>query len=123
MRSEKSNLTATLCEEHRACSKPLSLLEAAAFLRMAPETLRRKARSGEVPAAKPGKQWIFIVEDLIQFVRSQYNTKSQHILSSEINTKEYPWNSSQEARKASITPISQRRTEREYESLLRPRTK
>ncbi|MET0118959.1 MAG: helix-turn-helix domain-containing protein [Sedimenticola sp.] len=103
--------------------KPLSLEEAADFLRMAPETLRRKARSGEVPAAKPGKQWVFIAEDLIEFVRSQYSASTQSILTNRKQTRSETWLSSSVAKKASITPISQRRTEKEYESLLRPQTK
>ena len=44
--------------------KTLDLQEAASFLRMHPETLRRQAVSGEIPSARPGKCWVFIDEDL-----------------------------------------------------------
>lgn len=39
--------------------KTLSLLEAATFLRMHPEELRRRAKLGHIPGAKPGKSWVF----------------------------------------------------------------
>ena len=35
----------------------LDLHQAAAFLKIHKETLRRKAASGEIPGAKPGKSW------------------------------------------------------------------
>jgi hypothetical protein len=50
----------------------MDLNEAAAFLRMNPEVLRQKAQAGEVPGAKPGKRWVFLEEDLVQYIRSQY---------------------------------------------------
>jgi hypothetical protein len=36
--------------------KSLGLHEAAAFLRMHPEEVRRRARSGQLPGAKAGKR-------------------------------------------------------------------
>ena len=50
----------------------LDLNEAARVLHIHPVTLLKKARSGEVPAAKPGKCWIFLAVDLEQYIRSQY---------------------------------------------------
>lgn len=50
----------------------LDVLQAARFLHLHPATLREKARRGEVPAAKIGKQWIFLQVDLEAYVRSQY---------------------------------------------------
>jgi len=49
------------------------LYEAADFLKMHWQTLREKAVSGEIPAAKPAKQWVFLVEDLVSYLRSQYS--------------------------------------------------
>ena len=43
----------------------LNLEQAAAFLNMHPVTLQAKARAGEIPAAKPGKCWTFIQDDLV----------------------------------------------------------
>jgi excisionase family DNA binding protein len=57
----------------------LDLNEAAGFLRMNAETLRRKAKSGEIPGAKVGKQWVFIDEDLAAYIRSQYASPRQTV--------------------------------------------
>ncbi len=52
--------------------KTLDLKEAAQLLRCNPETLRIKAKSGEIPGAKPGRCWVFVEEHLEQYLRSQY---------------------------------------------------
>lgn len=54
----------------------LNLKEAAAFLHLHPMTLLRKAQSGEVPAAKPCKCWVFIELDLVEYLRSQYSKQA-----------------------------------------------
>ena len=53
--------------------KTLDLLEAAAFLRLHPETLRRMAVAGEVPSARPGKCWVFLDVDLADWLRGLYD--------------------------------------------------
>ena len=50
----------------------LDLQEAASFLKMNPEVLRRKAKSQEVPSRKAGKRWIFIKEHLADWVSGRY---------------------------------------------------
>jgi excisionase family DNA binding protein len=57
--------------------RTLSLAEAAAVLRMHPEEVRRRAKCGAIPAAKPGRCWIFIEDDLAEYVRSLYATPRQ----------------------------------------------
>ena len=52
----------------------LDLYEAADFLKMHWNTLREKAAAGLIPGAKLGKRWVFVKEDLVSFVRSQYST-------------------------------------------------
>ncbi|MGH7945582.1 MAG: helix-turn-helix domain-containing protein [Opitutaceae bacterium] len=52
--------------------RTLDLQEAAHFLRMHPEEVRRRARSGLVPGAKTGKRWIFLEDDLVGYVRALY---------------------------------------------------
>lgn len=42
----------------------LTATEAAALLRLATETVKRKARAGEIPAVKTGRKWAFIRADL-----------------------------------------------------------
>lgn len=55
----------------------LDLKEAAKFLKMSPEVLRRKAANGEVPGAKPGKRWCFYLHDLLSYLRSLYINVNQ----------------------------------------------
>ena len=62
----------------------LDLKQAANFLNMHWQTLREKARNGEIPAAKISKRWVFIKEDLVSHIRSQYassrsRSQVQHI--------------------------------------------
>ena len=51
----------------------LDLYEAADFLKMHWQTLRGKAVKGEIPAAKPAKKWVFLLEDLVSYLRSNYS--------------------------------------------------
>ncbi len=50
----------------------LDLNEAAEFLKMNAEVLRRKAKSGIVPGKKTGKCWVFIREHLADWVSGRY---------------------------------------------------
>lgn len=55
--------------------KTLDLRQAADFLFIHPVTLRNKVRSGEIPGSKPGKRWIFIDIDLVEYLRAQYTRR------------------------------------------------
>ena len=44
---------------------------------MHPEEVRRRARCGAIPGAKPGRCWIFIEDDLAEYVRSFYASPGQ----------------------------------------------
>ena len=55
-------------------NKTLDLYEAADFLKMHWQTLRGKAKRGEVPAAKLGKRWVFLSDDLASYLRSHYSS-------------------------------------------------
>lgn len=57
--------------------KTLSLTEAADYLKMHAEEVRRRAKSGKLPGAKLGKRWVFIVDDLVEYIRSQYASPRQ----------------------------------------------
>ncbi len=57
--------------------KTLLLTEAANFLKMHPEEVRRRAKSGKLPGAKLGKCWVFILDDLVEHIRSQYSSPRQ----------------------------------------------
>ena len=50
----------------------LTLPDAADFLKLHPDSLRKMAKSGKVPGRKIGKAWIFLLEDLVVWVRSGY---------------------------------------------------
>jgi excisionase family DNA binding protein len=50
----------------------LTLEQAAEILHMHKVTVRNKARSGEIPAAKIGKRWLFLEIDLVNWLRLQY---------------------------------------------------
>lgn len=57
----------------------LDLEEAANFLKMNPEVLRRKAKSQEVPSRKAGKRWIFIKEHLADWVSGRYPERGREL--------------------------------------------
>lgn len=56
--------------------KTLTLREAAAFLKIHPVTLSIKAAAGEIQGAKIGKCWVFLEVDLVEHIRSQYQTRA-----------------------------------------------
>ncbi|MFZ6750277.1 helix-turn-helix domain-containing protein [Undibacterium sp. Ren11W] len=57
--------------------RTFDLIEAASFLKMHPEEVRRRAKLGLLPGAKPGKSWIFLEDDLAEYVRSLYAVPRQ----------------------------------------------
>ncbi|MGC8529683.1 MAG: helix-turn-helix domain-containing protein [Leptospirillia bacterium] len=63
--------------------KTLGLKEAANALLLAPESLRQLAASGRIPGARIGKRWVFLEEDLKEFIRSRYTKKRQALESLE----------------------------------------
>ena len=52
--------------------KTFTLEEAAAFLKLHPEEVRRRAKCGALPGAKTGKRWELLDADLAEYVRSLY---------------------------------------------------
>jgi excisionase family DNA binding protein len=52
--------------------KTLNLVEAAALLKIHPNTLAALAAKGKAPAAKIGRAWAFIEEDLAMYIRERY---------------------------------------------------
>ena len=49
----------------------LSVEEAAAFLKVAPATVRREARAGQLPGRHVGKEWRFSRSALIDWLRGE----------------------------------------------------
>lgn len=55
----------------------MDLKQAAVFLGMHPEEVRRRATVGLLPGAKPGKSWVFIEDDLVAWLRCEYRAPAQ----------------------------------------------
>jgi excisionase family DNA binding protein len=53
----------------------LTVEQAAELLHLHPVSVQRKARRGEIPAAKLGKRWIFLEIDLMACIRAQYPSR------------------------------------------------
>jgi hypothetical protein len=95
--------------------RTLDLEEAAGFLRMSPAVLRLHARQGRVKAAKPGKRWVFLEDDLAAYLGQLYAGRRQAPLSGS-NREKSLWESTNAA--LSGGSLSPRRTAREYAALL-----
>lgn len=94
----------------------LNLQSAAKFLFVHWQTLRAKASTGEVPAAKLGRRWVFLKSDLVAYLRSQYSSgrprsQVQHIGDSLCCTNDPIL--------ASGGVISEHQTDSEYSALLK----
>jgi len=99
----------------------ISLVEAAILLKMSPETLRRKAQTGEVPAYKSGKNWIFVDEDLLLYIRSKYHGDNNiYLTGSNLNGGSTLISKKTKAPYlVAGSSMSQHKTEKEYEKLMR----
>ena len=49
----------------------LDINECAEFLKVHPTTILELAASGELPGAKIGRAWVFLQDDLIEYLRSK----------------------------------------------------
>jgi excisionase family DNA binding protein len=59
--------------------RTLTTYEAAELLQIHPVTLLSKVKAGLIPGAKFGKRWVFLENDLIQCLRSQYTSPRQNV--------------------------------------------
>ncbi|SBT11129.1 DNA binding protein, excisionase family [Candidatus Propionivibrio aalborgensis] len=59
--------------------KTLTLEEAAGFLKMHPEEVRRRVKCGMLPGAKAGRRWVFLDVDLADWLRSMYSAPRQFL--------------------------------------------
>lgn len=57
--------------------KLMTLDEAAEYLLLNPETLRRMVKAGKAPGRKVGRRWIFRKIDLYKFVGSQIQAQEE----------------------------------------------
>ena len=65
--------------------KTLTLQEAADLLKLHPVTVAQRAADGRLPAAKVGRRWVFVEDDLIGFLRAHYKRRALQGDSSEIS--------------------------------------
>jgi hypothetical protein len=96
------------------------LEQAAQFLNLHPEELRRRAKAGLVPAAKVGKRWLFLLDDLVVYVRSFYADRRQ-ALQVMLGKEDSPCHLKNAATSGGST--SSRQAVSEYADLLELRTK
>jgi hypothetical protein len=99
--------------------RTLDLREAADFLRMSPAVLRQKACEGLVKAAKPGKRWVFLDDDLAVYLGQLYAGRRQAPLSGS-NEEKSLWSYTNAV--VSGGSDSPHRTASEYVNLLGLRT-
>lgn len=92
-----------------------NLEQAATFLKLHPEELRRRAKAGSVPAAKVGKCWVFLPVHLAEYVQSLYAERWQ-ALRVRLGKETDPCHSLNAV--SSGGSISSRQTANEYDDLL-----
>jgi excisionase family DNA binding protein len=85
----------------------IGLEDAAKILRCSISTVQQKAAAKEIPATKIGRAWVFIADDLISHIRSQYGKEK---------VKVKAWRSSKEVKYTGST--SQLGVDPELEKLL-----
>ncbi|WP_218813326.1 helix-turn-helix domain-containing protein [Rickettsiella endosymbiont of Dermanyssus gallinae] len=96
--------------------KTFNLEEAAQFLKMSPGGLRRLAASKKIAAAKPGRGWCFLEEDLVNYVRSLYDQPCNQISQGVSNNKRRKiWHSGNETKSGGFNYLT---TEIKYRNLL-----
>jgi excisionase family DNA binding protein len=71
--------------------RALSLKQAAALLNVHPNTVRTYAINGVLPAAKIGRDWRFIDDDLVAWLRRGYDDRARVQMS--VIQKEALWRS------------------------------
>lgn len=96
----------------------LDIYEAADFLKMHWQTLRKKVKSGEIPAAKLSKSWVFIEADLVKLIQSKYSSSCSP-RSQVQQTGEIPCCTNDKNRDSGGVS-SPHQTESEYNDLLKP---
>jgi excisionase family DNA binding protein len=96
-------------------TKTLTLLQAAKFLNCNSETVRRLAQANKIPSAKLGRKWVFIEQDLAQYIRNQYSNP-ESVVQVVDNNEESLCQSTLETTSGGLNSLHQ--TEVEYDALL-----
>ncbi len=86
--------------------KTLSLEETARFLKIHTETVSRLAKTGELPGAKLGRAWVFLEEDLVDYLREQIQAQqTMRVRESEVRNLTNSPKSPTEKRSRSRKPV------------------
>jgi excisionase family DNA binding protein len=93
----------------------LTLTEAAVFLHMTSDGLRKKVIKGEIPGAKIGKRWCFLENDLVECIRSSYPNAAKTSWGVTQTNRRTLWHSTKEAISGGSQLVIK---EREYKKLL-----
>lgn len=93
----------------------LTLRQTAELLQVNPETVRRLAQARKIPSAKIGRKWVFIQQDLAQYIRSQYSN-AESVVQVVDNDEESLCQSTLETTSGGLS--SSHQTEKEYDALL-----
>ncbi|WP_417680910.1 helix-turn-helix domain-containing protein [Pseudidiomarina aquimaris] len=98
--------------------KTYDLHQAAKYLCMSESHLGELARSRRIKAAKPGKRWVFLEKDLVEYLDALYsfgvNTPQQGC-----DEEESSWHCTNVGTSGGLA--SRHQTEREYRALLAPK--
>ena len=95
-------------------NETLNLEEASAFLHLSENELRRRARLGLIKAAKPGKRWVFLKSDLVEYLEALYASSRQVVSGCAKETSQCHYKTAMG--RGGLT--SGHRVEREYAALL-----
>jgi|TARA_B100000029_G_C17481209_1_gene925639 excisionase family DNA binding protein len=105
--------------------KTLNPKEAADFLQVHYQTLLGMIKNGDIPAAKFGRSYVLLKDDLVDLIRSRYpdNWCAAQVTTNGGNNLCHFTVERKTARKSERTGwISPSQTEKEYESLLKRKT-
>ena len=92
----------------------LTIREAAALLKVHPNTIRNLLAEGRIPVARVGRQWRFLEGELVAWIRSGYSAPAR--MQSGAQRKEALWHSGNV--QENTTSSSQHLTERSLDALL-----
>ncbi len=86
--------------------KTLNLEETARFLKIHNETASRLAKTGQLPGAKIGRSWVFLEEDLTEYLREQIQSQqTMRAEESEVRVQTGSLKSSPEKRTRGRRPV------------------
>jgi len=105
-----------LRHKNKITMQTIDIQEAAQFLKMNEEVLRRKARRHEIPGKKAGKRWIFVKEHLADWISGRYPVAGQNTQVIDSSTGNKTCQSINEIKRGGLdTP---RQMEQEYNKVL-----